>query len=149
MAREISSRDGSGFFSSSASAFMTRPGEQNPHCDAPDAQKHRAHRSRSSGVRPSRVVTSFSAARVAGWAQETTAFPSTITVHAPQEPSGAHPSFIDVRPSCSRSTSRRVAPSRASTETGRPFSLKARAVTSSVRIWLVMISPKKVNHNRR
>ena len=67
------------------------------------------------------------AARAAGWAQETTAFPSISTVQAPQEPSGAHPSFTEVRPHPSRSSSRRVAPSRTSMETGLPLRVKSMA----------------------
>jgi hypothetical protein len=45
-------------------------------------------------------------------AQETTALLSTITVHAPEEPSGAHPSFTDMTPHPSRSNSGMLAPSR-------------------------------------
>ncbi len=37
--------------------------------------------------------------RAAGCAHATAARPSTITVHAPHEPSGAQPSFIERRPS--------------------------------------------------
>ena len=49
-------------------------------------------------ARPSSVSTDRPATRSAGRAQDTTACPSTMTVHAPHEPSGAQPSFIDRRP---------------------------------------------------
>ena len=41
---------------SSDSAFMTMPGEQKPHCDAPAATKLSAHRARSAAGRPSWVL---------------------------------------------------------------------------------------------
>src|SRR3972149_4790669 len=81
----ISSRDGAGLRSSRASAFITMPGEQKPHWEAPAATKLSAHWVRRSAGRPSSVVTLLPATRAAGWAQETAAFPSTITVQAPQE----------------------------------------------------------------
>jgi hypothetical protein len=65
------------------------------------------------------------AARLAGWAQDTTAFPSTITVQAPQDPSGAQPSLTEVTPQPSRRSSNRLAPWRTSTDTAVPFSVKS------------------------
>ena len=62
----------------------------------------------------------------AGWAQETTARPSTMTVQAPHEPSGAQPSFIERRPQPSRSSSRRLAPgARLERRCACPFSVEA------------------------
>ncbi len=49
----ISSRVGSALRRSRASAFMTIPGEQNPHCEAPDTTNASAQRSRSTAGSPS------------------------------------------------------------------------------------------------
>ncbi len=64
----------------------------------------RPRASRRAAGSPSIVSTTRPAARSAGRAQETTAWPSTMTVHAPQDPSGAQPSFIERRPHRSRRT---------------------------------------------
>ncbi len=63
--------------------------------------------------------------RPASRAHETTGRPSTRTVQAPHEPSGAQPSFIERSPKPSRRTSRRLAPGSTSTETGWPFRMKS------------------------
>ena len=60
-----------------------------------------------------------------GRAQETTAWPSTMTVHAPHEPSGAQPSFIERRPQRSRRTWSSDSPGSTSTATVRPFNVKS------------------------
>src|SRR6266542_87048 len=121
----ISSRLGSVFLERRDSACITIPGEQNPHWDAPEAMKQSAHSRRSSEGSPSWVVMVFPAARLAGWAHETTAFPSTRTVHAPHEPSGAQPSLTEVTPQPSRRSSSMVAPSRTSIDTAVPLSVKS------------------------
>ena len=131
--RAISSRDGEGFFDSIASDFITIPGEQNPHCEAPAATKACAHCSRRSAGSPSSEVTCFPSTCVAFWAQLTTAFPSTRTVHAPHEPSGAHPSFIEVSPRRWRSTSSSVSSSSTSSEVGSSFSVNAIALIGTSR----------------
>ncbi len=61
----------------------------------------------------------------AGCAQDTTAWPSTITVHAPHEPSGAQPSFIERRPHRSRRTWSSDSPGSMSSSTVRPFNVKS------------------------
>jgi hypothetical protein len=109
---------------------MTIPGEQNPHCDAPEATKQSAHSSRSASDSPSWVTTLRPSACPAFWAHDTTALPSTSTVQAPQEPSGAQPSFTDVAPHTSRSSSSRLMPGRTSASTGAPFSVNRTAATS-------------------
>ena len=58
-------------------------------------------------------------------AHETTGRPSTSTVQAPHDPSGAQPSFIERSPKRSRSSSRRLVPGSASIETCRPFRMKS------------------------
>ncbi len=63
----------SGWRRRSASAFITMPGEQNPHCEAPVRAKASAHEVRVASDRPSSVSTVRPATRVAGCAQETTA----------------------------------------------------------------------------
>ncbi len=100
---------------------MTIPGEQNPHCEAPEAVNALAQVARLVGGRPSRVSTDRPSTRPAGWAHETTARPSTMTVHAPHDPSGAQPSFIERRPQSWRNTSRRLASGREWMSTLRPF----------------------------
>jgi len=52
---------------------------------------------------PTMVVTSLPAARLAPWADDTTALPSTSTGRAPQEPSGAQPCLAEVIPHLPRS----------------------------------------------
>jgi uncharacterized protein YqgV (UPF0045/DUF77 family) len=108
------------------------PGEQKPHWDAPASTKASAQVRRCSGVRPSCVVIDLPAARAAGWAQDTTALPSIITVQAPHDPSGAQPSFIERSSQSSRSMSRRLAPSRGSAVVGRPFSTNSMTASSDV-----------------
>ena len=49
----------------------------------------------------------------------------SITVQAPHDPSGAHPSLTDVSAKPSLSNSSRLAPSATSIETGRPFSVRS------------------------
>ena len=127
----ISSRVGSGVLVlGSASAFITIPGEQYPHWEAPAATKHSLQRSRSSSERPSWVVTCFPSNRRAFCAQETTARPSTITVHAPQEPSGAQPSLTDRTPISSRRSSSRLVSSPGSADTAFPLSVNSTAAAS-------------------
>ena len=104
---------------------MTMPGEQKPHWLAPVATNASAQAERDSSGSPSRVVTARPATRSPSRAQETTGRPSTSTVHAPQVPSGAQPSFIERSPKPSRSTSRRLVPGSTSIETGRPFRMKS------------------------
>ena len=67
-------------------------------------------------------MTSRPSKRDAGCAQETTALPSTSTVQAPHEPSGAQPSLAEVTPHPSRSSVSRVAPSATGTVIAWPFS---------------------------
>src|SRR5712691_6030602 len=104
---------------------MTMPGEQNPHWEAPAATKQSAHCCLTSGASPSCVVTLFPTNLAAGCAHETTAFASTITVHAPHDPSGAHPSLTDVTPQPTRRRSRRLAPSSTSTDMAFPLRVKS------------------------
>src|SRR5664279_4058202 len=128
--REVTTQEG---LASSDSAFIRMPGEQKPHWEAPAATKLSAHRPRSASSIPSWVVTSRPSSRDAFCAQETTALPSIITVHAPQDPSGAQPSLTDVTPQDSRSTSSTLSPPVSSTETRSPLRVKSIKQSFAVR----------------
>ena len=91
------------------------PGVQNPHCEPPVATNASASVSRRVASRPSTVVTVRPATRVAGVTQATLGSPSTSTVQHPHCPCGAHPSFTDVNPRRSRSTSSSDSPGSTST----------------------------------
>ena len=94
-----------------AARRMMMPGVQNPHWLAPASVKASAQRRRTSGSRPSRVVTSRPATRRAGVTQATRGAPSTHTVQHPHWPWGLHPSLAERRPRRSRRTSSSEVPS--------------------------------------
>ena len=76
------------------------------------------------------MTTCLPSNRLAFCAQETTALPSTITVQAPQEPSGAQPSLTDRTPSSSRRSSSRLVLSPGSADTDFPLRVNSMASAS-------------------
>jgi hypothetical protein len=113
----------SGFRSTSAASRMMIPGVQKPHWLAPASLNASVQTERSEGSIPSSVVTARPSTRRTGVTHETRAEPSTQTVQQPHWPCGLQPSLADLRPSRSRSTSKRVAPS-SCTATARPSTEK-------------------------
>ena len=110
-------------------AAAPRPSSRCRACSSRTARRrwrrtHRPTGSRTSSGRPSSVSTRRPATRSAGCAQETTARPSTMTVQAPQEPSGAQPSFIERRPQVRGARSSSDVPGSMSTVTGHAVEIE-------------------------
>src|SRR5574340_1522537 len=87
------------------------------------------------------VVTLFPAALLTGREQESTAAPSTCTVHAPHKPA-PHPNFVPVRPSASRSTQSSGVSGATSSACRTPFT------TNSMEAMLLRFCPSCVDYNR-
>ncbi len=136
----ISSREGSGFRSIRCFARTTIPGMQNPHWTPPVSVNDLAKMSLSFSVSPSSVMTFLPFAFFAGTAQDATALPSTMTVQQPHDPCGAHPSFGDVSPACSRRTVISEVSSSISAENTPPLRINSSFDLCSVSVWLIRLS---------
>jgi hypothetical protein len=73
-------------------------------------------------------------AREAGMAHVTFAWPSISARQAPHCPCGEQPSFTEMIPHCSRSTSSREASSRTVSWRGVPFNVKERSITARIHL---------------
>ena len=122
-------RSAAAFVRSSASALISIPGVQMPHCAAPWATKARCSGDERAvgAARPSTVSTS----RPAHWPTATmhaqTCSPSSSTVQAPQSPAW-QPILVPVRPSSSRSASDRR-------RAGSPASSRGAPLTPTRTMW--------------
>ena len=118
----MASRVGAGSRSVRALARSAMPGMQNPHCRPAVAVKQSEICWRSALGRPSSVTMCLPWATRAGMAQVVFGLPSTSATQQPHWPCGLQPSFNEVMPQRSRSTSRKFSPGRVSTRCLIPFS---------------------------
>ena len=114
--------DGFAFFSRSAVAETSIPGVQAPHCAAPCRRNASCKRSKMGGRegKPSIVVMALPSTWPKATRHEQTGTPSIRTVQAPQSPA-SQPTFVPVKPSCSRRTRESRCVGGALTETARSF----------------------------